>query len=272
MRRTFPELALAAALLCASAAHAEDVIYGPDGAPTVVQRKLYTMTGKWEAGLLFDVALNTALVDQLGGVVALTYHPNEWLDLGVEGLFNRTALSSLALNVRADLRARTPSSNQCKAAPYPGCKDEFANDNQLRAGAFGVVRLSPIYGKFDLASEVKIHFQAFVLGGGGVASVHRESVNLCAHGGTDDCQTRDTSGAVIASDFQQADAVKPVGQVGGGFRFYFGQKLSLTTEVRGYFFSSSYKAANDLTVPSTGTSRSYLAGIAMFDAGLSYLF
>ena len=261
MRRTWTELALAAALLCASAAHAQDVIYGPDGAPTVVQRKLYTMTGKWEVGLLFDIALNTALVDQLGGVLALTFHPNEWLDLGVEGLFNHTALSSLSLNVRADLRARTASSNRCSAKPFPGCKDEFANDNQLRAGAFGMMRLSPIYGKFDLASEVKIHFQAFVLGGAGVASVHRESVNLCADPGTATCQ-----------NFQRQDAVKPVGQVGGGFRFYFGQKWSLITEVRGYFFSSSYKAANDLTVPSSGTPQSYLAGIAMFDAGLSYLF
>ena len=261
MRRTFPELALAAALLCASAAHAEDVIYGPDGAPTVVQHKLYTMTGKWEAGVLAGTALNTALVDQLGGVVAITYHPNEWLDLGVEGLFNHTALSNLALNVRADLRARTPSSNRCTAAPYPGCKDEFANDNQLRAGGFGVVRLSPIYGKLDLASEVSIHFQAFILGGAGVASVHRESVNLCADPGTATCQ-----------NFQQTDAVKAVGQAGFGFRFYLGQKWSLATEVRGYFFSSSYKEANDLTVPATGTPRSYLAGIATFDAGLSYLF
>ena len=261
MRPTFTELAVAAALLCATAAQAEDVVYGPDGAPTVVQRKLYIMTGKWEAGVLAGIALNTALVDQLGGVVALTWHPNEWLDLGVEGLFNRTALSSLALNVRADLRPRTASSNRCAAAPYPGCKDEFANDNQLRAGGFAVVRLSPIYGKLDLASEVKVHFQAFVLGGAGVASVHRESVNLCSEPGTATCQ-----------NFQQSDGVKPVGQVGFGFRFYLGQKWSLTTEVRGYFFSSSFKEANDLTLPATGTPRSYLAGIAMLDAGLSYLF
>ena len=261
MRRLFYEMTVAAALLCATAAPAENVVYGPDGAPTVVQHKLYSMAGKWEAAVLFDLALNTALIDQLGGVVALTWHPNEWLDLGVEGLFNHTALSTLALNVRANLRTRTASSNRCAADPYPGCKDEFANDNQLRAGGFGVVRLSPIYGKFDLASEVKIHFQAFALGGAGVASVHRESVNLCSDSGMTACQ-----------NFQRADAIKPVGQVGFGFRFYFGQKWSLTTEVRGYFFSSSYKEANDLTVPTTGIPRSYLAGIATFDTGLSYLF
>ncbi len=48
--------------------------------------------------------------------------------------------------------------------------------------------------------------------------------------------------------------------------------MSLTTEVRGYFFSSSYKEANDLTNPTTGNPRSYLAGIGTLDAGLSLLF
>jgi outer membrane beta-barrel protein len=253
MRSRFflPELLLAATALSAFAARAEEVIYGPDGAPTVVQRKLYTMTGRFEMGLNFDTALNTALVDQLGGVLGLSYHPNEWLDVGVEGLFNRTALSSLALNVRADLRqrVRTP------------LKDEFANDNQMRAGGFGVLRFAPIYGKLDLAGEVKVHFQAYLLGGGGAASVHRESVNLCADSGTSACQ-----------NFQQSDATRAIGLVGGGFRFYFNQRFSLRTEVRGYLFSSSYKSANDLTDPTTGTPTSYLAGIATFDAGLSVVF
>jgi outer membrane beta-barrel protein len=242
-------------LVGAFAARAEEVVYGPDGAPTVVQRKLYTMTGKWEAALLFDIALNTALVDQLGGIVSVSYHPNEWLDLGAEGLFNRGALSSLGNNIRADLCRTTPCRSRTPL------KDEFANDNQLRAGFFGVARLSPIYGKLDLASEIKVHFQAFALGGAGVAAVHRESVNLCADAGTATC-----------GNFQQTDATRPVGQIGGGFRFYVNQRWSLTTEVRGYFFSSSYKEANDLTLPTSGNPRSYIAAIATFDAGLSLLF
>jgi outer membrane beta-barrel protein len=262
------ELILAAVLLSGIAARAEEVVYGPDGAPTVVQRKLYTMTGRWEVSALFDVALNTALVNQLGGVLAVSYHPNEWLDFGAEGLFNYTALSNLAVNVRNDLRSPTASPNHCTATPYFNCKDEFANDNQLRAGGFGVVRLAPIYGKFNLASELSVHFQAFALAGAGIAVVHRESLNLCAD--------QDVTGpgplACPSGKFQQNDATKPAAEVGGGFRFYFGQRWSLTTEVRGYFFSSSYKEANDLSFPSSGNPRSYLAGIVTFDAGLSFLF
>ena len=36
-------------LLGALPSRAEEVVYGPDGAPTVVQHKLYTLTGRWEA-------------------------------------------------------------------------------------------------------------------------------------------------------------------------------------------------------------------------------
>jgi outer membrane beta-barrel protein len=248
----------AACALCAFAARAEDVIYGPDGAPTVVQRKLYTMTGKWEAGAAFQIALNTSLVDQLGGLVGVSYHANEWLDVGAEALLHYTALSTLALNVRADL-CRAPDPTKCRlAAPH---RDEFANDNQVRAGAFAVARFAPIYGKFNLASEVKVHFQAFLLGGVGGAAVHRESVNLCNDPGTAICRT-----------FQTSDALKVVGEVGGGFRFYLGKSLSLRTEVRGYLFPSSYKKDNNLTDPNSGSPKSYLAAIAVFDAGLSFLF
>src|SRR5262245_1353683 len=118
--RSFEILAAtAAALFCASSARAEEVIYGPDGAPTVVQHKLYTMTGRFEVGLNFDIALNTALVDQMGGVLGISYHPAEWLDLGVEGLLNHASLSNLSLNVRAvETGPRTPG--QCVTPPFLG--------------------------------------------------------------------------------------------------------------------------------------------------------
>ena len=245
------QLLAACLALAAAAARAQEVIYGPDGAPTVVQRKLYTMTGRWEAGAAFGIALNTALVDQLGGIVSLSYHPNEWLDVGAEALLNHASLSGLAQNARADLRPRAPGQ----------VGDEMANDNQLRAGAFAVARVAPIYGKFNLASELRVHFQAFLLGGAGAAEVHRESVNLCADPGTGPCQ-----------NFQKSDAITGVGVVGAGFRFYVNQRWSLRTEVRGYLFRSSYKRDNDLTEPSTGSPRHYLAAVATLGAGLSFLF
>jgi outer membrane beta-barrel protein len=259
MRSRFflPELAAAAVALIALSARAEEVVYGPDGAPTVVQHKLYTMTGRWEVGLSFDMALNTALVDQMGGVLGISYHPTEWLDLGVEGMLNRGALSNLAINVRSTSTAPRTSAR---------AKDEFANDNQMRAGGFAVVRFAPIYGKFDLAGDLKVHFQAFLVGGAGALSVHRESVNLCAD------STVVAPSISQCTNFQKTDTTRGAGLAGGGFRFYFNQRFSLRAEARGYFFSSSYKEQNNLTQPASGNPRSYLAGIATFDAGFSILF
>lgn len=250
-RILMPRLAAALAL-CALPARAEDqVVYGPDGAPTVVQRKLHPMAGLWEAGVAFDMAMNTALVDQMGGVAGVSYHPNEWFDLGMEGLLHHAALSSLAQNVRAGLRSRTPAQR----------RDELSGDNQLRAGLLGLVRLAPVYGKFNLAGETNVHFQAYALAGGGAARIHRESVNLCADPGTGSCQS-----------FQQSDATRPVALLGGGFRFYFNRAVSVRTEVRGYLFSSSYRTSADLTQPGSGAARGYLATIATFNAGFSFLF
>ena len=257
-RSTRPEFIAAALALCALPVRAEDVIYGPDGAPTVVQRKLYGMTGRWEVGLAFDVAMNTALVDQIGGVLGVSYHPNESLDLGLEAVGHKTALSQLAQNVRVDLCGGRPAAS-CR--PKTPLKDEFANDNQLRAAGFANARWAPIYGKFNLAGELSVHFQAFVLGGVGAGQVHRESVNLCADAGSSTCQT-----------FQTRDQTRLAGQLGAGFRFYLGQKVSLRSEVRAYLFPSSYKEGNDLTDPSSGTDKTYLAGIFTFNAGLSILF
>lgn len=250
-RLLMPRLAAALALCAVAARGEEQVVYGPDGAPTVVQRKLHPMAGLWEAGVAFDMAMNTALVDQMGGVAGVSYHTNEWLDLGVEGFFHHAGLSTLAQNVRAGLRSRTPAQR----------RDEMSGDNQLRSGALGVLRLAPVYGKLNLAGEADVHFQAYLVGGGGVARIHRESVNLCADPGTGSCQS-----------FARSDATRPVALVGGGFRFYFNRAVSLRTEVRGYLFPSSYRTSADLTQPGSGESKGYLATIATFNAGVSLLF
>lgn len=246
-------LAIVATVGAGSAARAEDTIYGPDGAPTIVQRKLHTMTGHWEAGLAGGIALNTSLVDQYAALFSLSYHPNEWLDVGADALGDFAQLSGLSYAIRADLRPRAKGT----------LKDEFANAGQLRFAAFGVARLAPIYGKFNLASEVSIHFQAYVLGGGGIGYLHHESVNLCATAGTAQCAD---------GQFQTSNATKPMAELGGGFRFYLGERWSVRTEVRSLLFGDSYREQNDVTVPSSGNDRSYLGLIVLFVAGVSVIF
>jgi outer membrane beta-barrel protein len=245
-------------LLCALPCAAEQPVYGPDGAPTVVQRKKFAMTGRWETSLLFSAGVGSALTSHRGLVLQQRYHPNEWLDLGVDGLLNRAALSGLADQIRTRLPPR-----QDPATGAPNVASELTNATQLRAGALAMARVAPIYGKLNLAGELPVHFQAFLTFGAGAASLRHESVNLCAVAGSAPCQ---------AGQFQTSDAVKPLLDFGGGMRFWIGQHASVEAQVRAHAYPDSYKERNDLTNPASGIRRNYLAVLAAVLVGVSVLY
>jgi outer membrane beta-barrel protein len=250
---------LACAAICAAAvaARAEPMSSAPP-VPAGVQGKLYTMSHRWEIGVGFLTSVNTSLVDQTGGVLSVTYHPTEWSDFGIEVLANRTALSDLSGQVRAGL---PPRSSALTGQPNTG--DEIGGGDQLRHGALAVARVAPIYGKVNLAGELAVHFQAYLLAGAGAAAFRHDSLNLCASPGTTAC---------APGDFQTSTSVNPLGEAGAGMRFYFGQRWSLRTELRGFFFPATYRRNADLTQPGTGTPSRYLGFIATIGAGVSALF
>jgi outer membrane beta-barrel protein len=249
---------LALALLGPRSAAAAEVVYGPDGAPTVVQNKLHAMSGRFELGGRLALALNTSLVDQLGGLISVSYHPNEWLDYGGELLLHYTQLSGLANDIRSQLPARYDVTTNKDVVG-----SELSNSGQLRLGALAAARLAPLYGKLNLASELAVHFQAYGLFGLGVAQVHKESVNLCAVAGRSPCP---------AGSFQVTDGFKPLGELGVGLRFYLGDKWSTTVEVRSYLFPASQRQDADLTNPASGTDAAGLGLVTDLALGLSHLF
>jgi outer membrane beta-barrel protein len=258
VERTTP-IVLLFTVLCAAGmpARAEDAVYGP-AAPPGVQGKTYQVSRRWEVGVAFGAALNTSLVDQYGGLLSISYHPNEWVDAGVDILLNRTSFSSLSGQIRARLPSRTnPGTGQ------PNTGDEIADADQMQGGALVMARIAPIYGKLNLAAELPVHFQVFLLGGAGAASFKHESVNLCASPGDGPC---------ASGDYQTTISLKPVGEAGGGIRFYLGQRFSLRTEVRAFLYPASVLRGADLTQPGTGTSARYLGLITTVGLGASALF
>ncbi|MFL5311490.1 MAG: outer membrane beta-barrel domain-containing protein [Myxococcales bacterium] len=246
-------------VLCAAAspARAEEAVYGP-AAPPGVQGKLYQVSRRWEVGVAFGAALNTSMVDQYGGILSISYHPNEWVDAGVDLLANRTRFTGLSGQIRDKLPSRTnPGTGQ------PNTGDEIAGADQMRGGALVMGRIAPIYGKLNLAAELPVHFQVFLLGGAGAAAFKHESVNLCASPGDGPC---------APGDYQTTTSLKPVGEAGGGLRFYLGQRYSLRTEVRAFLYPASVLRGADLTQPGTGTSARYLGLITTVGLGASALF
>jgi outer membrane beta-barrel protein len=222
-----------------------------------LQRRTFTMSHRWETGLAFTTALNTALVDSSGALASISYHPNEWLDYGADALVAATGLSALAQQVRTNLPARTTSGGT------PVVRDEITDADQIRGALLGTARIAPFYGKLNLASEIALHFQAFVLGGGGAALIRHESVNLCSVPGASACP---------AGAFESSGALRPVGQVGGGMRFYFGDRFSVRAEVRAFLYPATYVRGADLTVPGSGSERRYLGLLTTLGLGASALF
>jgi outer membrane beta-barrel protein len=255
--RPSPLFAIFALLAVAPAVAAQEVARATEGAPTRVQGKLYSMSQRWEVGLSFATALNTPLVSQYGGLLSVTYHPNEWADVGVDLLANQTRLSGLSDQIRGNLPGRM---NNATGQPNRG--DEIAHADQLSAGALATARIAPIYGKLNLAGEGAVHFQAFLLFGAGAASFRHESVNLCASAGPSAC----TGG------FQSSTAVKPLGEAGAGMRFYLGRRWSLRGEVRAFLHPATYVRGADLTQPGTGTTATYVGLITTLGLGASALF
>jgi len=251
-------LLFAAASAVALPARGEDAGARPPGAPTAVQGKLYQVSRRWEVGVAFTAALNASLVDQYGGLLSVSYHPNEWLDFGVDLLANRTSMSGLTGQIRGSLPARTaPSTGQHNTG------DEMEGGDQLRGAALAMARFAPIYGKLSLAAELPIHFQGYLLAGAGGAGFKHESVNLCGSPG---------EGACAPGDYQSASSIKPIGEAGAGMRFYLGQRWSLRAEVRGFFYPATVVRGADMTQPGTGTSSRYLGTFATLVLGASALF
>lgn len=245
-------------LLAAVAARAQQPLYGPDGAPTVVQHKRFPLTGRWETSLLLATSVGSALTDQTGLVLQQRYHPNEWLDIGVDALLQRTSLSGLVDQIRARLPPRVDP-----ATSAPNVASELSRGSQLRSGALAAARLAPIYGKLDLAGEVAVHFQAFLLAGVGIGAVHHESVNLCAVAGSAPCQP---------GQYQTWDALKPLFDAGLGMRFWASDHVTFELQLRAHAYPDSYKEQNDLTDPASGVRRNYLAVLTTAGAGLSVLY
>jgi outer membrane beta-barrel protein len=253
--RSFTSILLAA-LCVATTATASDVVYGPDGAPTVVQHKLHTMSDRWEAGLTLGTALNSSLVDHYGGLLDITYHPNEWADFGVELGANYTQLSGLGNEVRSQL---PPRANPRTGTPNFG--DDLRGADQMRGALLGLVRIAPIYGKFNLASEASVHFQVYGLAGAGVGMFRHDSLDLCSAAGTSSCDS-----------FASETSTHPVGELGAGMRFYLSRNISLRTELRAFLHPATVVRGADLTQPGTGSTDRYLGVLTVLGVGASALF
>lgn len=113
-------------------------------------------------------------------------------------------------------------------------------------GAVGA-RWAPIYGKLSLLTEDTAHFQAYLWGGGGLASLWRESVIQCTRVvdrdlGICDNRTDPLDRATATESYWLTERrVAPVVSVAAGLRFFLPGSHALRVELRDWIFRDQYR-------------------------------
>lgn len=204
--------------------------------PQTVVRPLYTMDGRVDIGLLGAMSISDRLVSHIGGALAADYHLSEMLSLELYGHFGQSKLVGLVESIRDQTKATTG--------------DDLAGGGQPSwTGQLGA-RFTPLYGKFNLASELSVSFHFYVMGGIGAAQVKYVPI--------------------LTSDDETTSSVGPAGNVGLGLRLWLNRNISLRVEARQLFFADKYLRVTDGTFnsPSDPDPKATLGQMSLILAGL----
>jgi outer membrane beta-barrel protein len=136
----------------------------------------------------------------------------------------------------------------------------------------GVVgaRWAPIYGKLSLLADEAAHFQAYLWGGGGLASLRRESIIQCTQVG-DRAQG-------ICDNWLTERRVAPVVSAAVGFRFFLPGGHALRFELRDWAFQDQYRVNVEREAWEAGRESGELASdpglthLVQFDLGYTFFF
>jgi outer membrane beta-barrel protein len=229
-RATGSALAAALSLTVGAAVASAEETKAPEGfiqpSPTV-QKRLYSLDGSNEVGVFGAFSLNNILTQHNGGAVSYTHNFGEYIGVEVLAGGGAGGLTSLTNSLRQ--------------------KETFTNTNtsdMQNAGAllaYGQVgaRLTPFYGKFNLAAELPVHFDFYLALGVGVALVNYNSVLGCNQNTIDNSGTCPEISKGVG-DFHHEMAPAFAFNGGGGMRLFITKMITVRVEVRDLVFPDKY--------------------------------
>jgi len=203
--------------------------------PTVV-RPLYTMKNRIDIGLLGGSSVSDHMVAHIGGALTADYHLNEFLSIGLFAAAGDSRLNTLAQTITSETSAT-------------GGDDLAGAGRPTWTGQLGA-RFTPLYGKFNLASEYSMHFHFYVMGGIGAAQVKSMSI--------------------LTQNDDRRPEVGLAGNIGLGLRLWMNRTLSLRVEARQLLFGESYYRGVETysNGPGSATLTGSLGQMTLIYAGL----
>jgi outer membrane beta-barrel protein len=227
-----------------------------------IQQKAYLVKSKFEASLMFSALFNDRFVQSYAPVGSLTYYFGENFGLELFGGYLFPTESDATTELAASANRRPP----------------FSSLTQLLWAAGIGAQWSPIYGKVRIAGNELGNFSFYVTGGFAVGQTRVQCIpneNLDPRFDQSNCPlpedpTDDT--AVV----YEPETFRPMGVLGGGFRFYFEDWLGAKFEVRDYIFASRvYRPGQNEPGQATPTDLRYSDTIRnnlYLNIGISFLF
>jgi outer membrane beta-barrel protein len=199
-----------------------------------VQPRLYSVGGRFSlaatVGLsVFDTLTHTATLDVRAG-----WDFNDWLGIDASVTGALTGHTALAERIGQHLLQTPPE----------GSVDDLSDLWQLKAMVLAGVRLAPVYGKFNLGSDLPIRYQAYLWLGGGAAWLDRTSVVVCR-----EVTSREQG---TCGDWLTESRVAPAFSGALGFRLFTGEHGAVVFELRSVVWKDDYLVGVDRTAAESG--------------------
>jgi len=243
--------------------------------PAAVRHRLFSPGERLEASVAVGLPLREYLTAHYTLNVGVAY--NLFNTLGVE------ARAGYALSRQTGL-ARSISESFLNREDKK-ITDELEDMWEMNLHGVLGARWAPIYGKLSLLADESAHFQAYLWGGGGMASLRRQSVIQCTRvvdrnlGVCDNRTNLDDSTTATENYWRTESRMAPVVSGAVGFRFFLGGgQHALRVELRDWVFMDQYRtnvlredweAGRESGEPVKNPGLTHLV---QFDIGYSFLF
>lgn len=235
---------------------------------TVVKNRLYTMKGRFEGTVTVGFTLINRLTEHYNFNGALGYNVSDTIAFELRGGYALSNQTGLARQVGSHLLGRDPTKEVKITSDLSGLWEMEAN------GVLGI-RWAPLYGKISLMAELPVHFQAYLWGGGGGGTFHRQSLVYCQGGVS---SPRSSDDVQCGNGYLTDDKATWLASAAFGMRFFTHQGGALKVEVRDYIFPDSYLVDIDRSVAERGgqtgspSTNPGLTNLVMVDIGYTLFF
>lgn len=236
----------------------------------VVRNRQYRTEGALEVSPMVGFSVTNRMTSTTNFQLGLGYNFSETLGLEARGSYALSSLTSVADQARDSLYKFEPEKS--------GAVDEFEDLWRIQWSALLMPRWTPIYGKLNLATELPVHFQAYLSVGAGAVGLTQETVVYCQNNASPTGGGRPGE----CGNYLQEDRVTWTGAVGGGFRFFVSEMFMVRLELFDMFHPDEHRKGINRqraegeapgSTPEQGTVTSAgLSNTLFFNVGASVVF